>query len=119
MGDCRAIQPCVVGDAAEDVLESINSHAITHLAVPDGPPNPAEHRFKEPAAAFDRLERCFVFEPSGRVARRRSIPSLHRPGVRPQKPTSHRLTAIHDRPVPIHRQCVTATKFFGYKARRV
>jgi hypothetical protein len=57
-----------LGDAAEDVLESINSHAITHLAVPDGAPNPAEHRFKEPAAAFDRLERCFVYDPSGRVA---------------------------------------------------
>jgi hypothetical protein len=57
-----------LGDAAEDVLEAINSHAITHLAVPNGPPNPTEHRFKEPAAAFDRLERCFVYDPSGRVA---------------------------------------------------
>ncbi len=57
----------LAGDAAE-VLESINSHAITHLAVPAGLPQPTAHRFKEPDTAHDRLERCFLYDPCGRVS---------------------------------------------------
>lgn len=57
----------LAGGAAE-VLEAINSHAITHLAVPAGPPQATAHRFKEPATALDRLERCFLYDPSGRVS---------------------------------------------------
>ena len=57
-----------LADDAAEVLESINSHAITHLAVPAGPPQATVHRFKEPATALDRLERCFLYDPSGRVS---------------------------------------------------
>ena len=51
-----------------EVLRSINSHAITHLAVPDGEPEDVAHRFKEPEAAHDRLKRCFAYAPGGSVA---------------------------------------------------
>ena len=57
----------LAGDAA-GVLEAINSHAITHLAVPAGPLQATTHRFKEPATALDRLERCFLYDPCGRVS---------------------------------------------------
>ena len=48
---------------AREVLRSINSHAITHLAIPDGEPKDVTHRFKEPEAAHDRLKRCFAYAP--------------------------------------------------------
>lgn len=50
-----------------EVLRSINSHAITHLAVPDGELKDVVHRFKEPEAAHDRLKRCFAYAPGGSV----------------------------------------------------
>jgi hypothetical protein len=50
-----------------EVLRSINSHAITHLAVPDGEMKDVVHRFKEPEAAHDRLKRCFAYAPGGSV----------------------------------------------------
>ncbi len=48
-------------------LASINSHAITHLLLPDEPERTGMHDFVEPNAALDRLRRCFVYDPSGRT----------------------------------------------------
>jgi hypothetical protein len=50
-----------------DVLAAINAHAITHLLLPDGSVPNAAHYFKEPNIAFDRIERCFLYDPSGRT----------------------------------------------------
>jgi hypothetical protein len=50
------------------VLRAINSHGITHLAVPDGIPHETVHRYKEPEAAIDRIKQCYVYDPSGCVA---------------------------------------------------
>jgi hypothetical protein len=57
----------LVSDAV-DALRSINSHGITHLAVPDGPLRPVVHRYKEPESAMDRIKHCFVYGADGTVA---------------------------------------------------
>lgn len=54
-------------DDGPAVLASINSHAITHLLLPDEPDRDALHSFVEPNAALDRLERCFLYDPTGRT----------------------------------------------------
>jgi hypothetical protein len=51
------------------VLASINTHAITHLAVPDREPQSRPHRYKEPEEALDRLKQAFVYGPEGNVDR--------------------------------------------------
>ncbi len=56
-----------VTDAVE-ALRSLNSHGITHLAVPDAPPRPTAHRYKEPEAALDRIKQCFAYGPNGAAA---------------------------------------------------
>ena len=55
-------------DDGAAALSAINSHAITHLLLPDEPARTAPHDFVEPNAALDRLERCFLYDPSGRTA---------------------------------------------------
>ncbi|MFC3127596.1 hypothetical protein ACFOD4_21235 [Pseudoroseomonas globiformis] len=50
------------------VLEALNDHGITRLAVPDGAPQKAEFPFKEPAAALERIDSAFAYHPSGLVA---------------------------------------------------
>lgn len=55
-------------DDGPAALAAINSHAITHLILPDEPERDALHSFIEPNAALDRLERCFLYDPSGRTA---------------------------------------------------
>ncbi len=54
-------------DDPTEVLRAINSHGITHLAVPDGTPQKTVHRYKEPEAAIDRIKQCYAYDPSGRV----------------------------------------------------
>jgi len=49
------------------VLEAINDRAITRLAVPDIPPVPAAHAWKEPAAARDRIVSTFAYSETGRT----------------------------------------------------
>jgi hypothetical protein len=56
----------IVNDHAQ-VLASINSHGITHLAVPDRDPQPRIHRYKEPEEALDRLKQAFAYGPQGTV----------------------------------------------------
>jgi hypothetical protein len=52
---------------ARAVLDAINDRAITRLAVPDTPPIPIEHEWKEPAAARDRIGSAFAYSATGRV----------------------------------------------------
>lgn len=49
------------------VLSSINSHGITHLAVPAGDALPHYHRYKEPEEALDRLKQAFAYGSLGTV----------------------------------------------------
>ncbi len=56
-----------VSEDPAEVLRAVNSHGITHLAVPDGIPQKTVHRYKEPEAAVDRIKQCFAYEPSGRA----------------------------------------------------
>ncbi|MEQ6902992.1 hypothetical protein [Nocardioides sp. YIM 152588] len=57
------------------LLEAVNAHAITRLALPDGPAgDPAAFRdgpstWAEEASAIDRLRSCFRYGASGDVAR--------------------------------------------------
>lgn len=51
------------------VLEAINDRAISRLAVPDVAPVAAEHSWKEPAAARDRIASAFAYSPTGSVER--------------------------------------------------
>jgi hypothetical protein len=51
----------------DEILASLNSHAITHLLVPDEAARDAVLGFTEPNAALDRLEKCFLYDPSGRT----------------------------------------------------
>jgi hypothetical protein len=57
-----------VPDAIE-ALRSLNSHGITHLAVPDGALTSTAHRYKEPEAALDRIKQCFAYGANGIAAR--------------------------------------------------
>jgi hypothetical protein len=57
-----------VPDDPAAILEAVNDRAITRLAVPDGPVRPARHRWKEPAAALERIVSAFAYSPTGRVS---------------------------------------------------
>jgi hypothetical protein len=48
-----------VSDDPAEVLRAVNSHGITHLAVPDGEPRKTVHRYKEPEAAIDRIKQYY------------------------------------------------------------
>ncbi|MDV3126018.1 hypothetical protein M1247_13910 [Mycobacterium sp. 21AC1] len=61
------------------VLDAVNDRGITRLAVPDVPPRPVEHEYKEPAAARDRIESVFAYSASGQV----DLPDITIHGVRP------------------------------------
>ena len=50
-----------------EVLSAVNNRGITHLLVVNQMSAVAEHRFKEPEAALDRLKRCWAYEPAGSV----------------------------------------------------
>ncbi|HWI75312.1 MAG TPA: hypothetical protein VNT55_25350 [Baekduia sp.] len=56
-----------VANDARRVLDAVNDRAITRLAVPDAPPHPIEHEWKEPAAARDRIRSVFAYSATGRV----------------------------------------------------
>ena len=58
----------LVENDASRVLEALNDRAITRLAVPDGSVAPAEHPWKEPAAARDRIVSAFAYSATGRAA---------------------------------------------------
>src|SRR5262249_31068497 len=58
----------VVPPSAAVVLEAINDRAVSWLAVPDVPPVPAEHSWKEPAAARDGIVGAFAYSASGTTA---------------------------------------------------
>lgn len=49
------------------VLDAINDRAITRLLVPDEPPTPIEHEYKEPAAARDRIVSAYAYSADGRA----------------------------------------------------
>ena len=49
------------------VLDAINDRAITRLLVPDAPPLPVDHEYKEPAAARDRVVSAFAYSADGRA----------------------------------------------------
>lgn len=49
------------------VLEAINDRAITRLVVPDRAPEPAQHGWKEPAQALDRIVDAWAYSPGGSV----------------------------------------------------
>ena len=51
----------------DEILASVNSHAITHLLLPEDMKLDSALGFAEPNAATDRLEHCFLYAPSGRV----------------------------------------------------
>jgi hypothetical protein len=57
-----------VPDDPAAILEAINDRAITRLAVADGLERSARHRWKEPAAALERIVTAFAYSPTGRVA---------------------------------------------------
>lgn len=48
-------------------LATINNCGITHLLLPDEPAREERHNFIEPNAALDRLERCFLYSPTGKT----------------------------------------------------
>jgi hypothetical protein len=50
------------------VLDAVNDRGITRLLVPDAPPRPVEHEYKEPAAARDRIVSAFAYAASGSAA---------------------------------------------------
>ncbi|MEG3123366.1 hypothetical protein U1738_05510 [Sphingomonas sp. GB1N7] len=50
------------------ILREVNNRGITHLVIPDRPRSLANHRFKEPEAAFDRIKQCFIYGVDGEVA---------------------------------------------------
>jgi len=54
-------------EKAVAILASINSHAITHLLVPEGVPTKTPFRYKEKEAAVDRLKQAYLYSPSGAV----------------------------------------------------
>lgn len=55
-------------DDPHAVLAAINNHGITHLLVPDGDPIEVGYDFKEPEAAYERLQLCLAYAPGGEVA---------------------------------------------------
>lgn len=52
----------------DDLLPTINSLAITHLATPAAAGTPARFAYKERETALDRLRQGYVYSPDGRVA---------------------------------------------------
>lgn len=62
------------GDRPVALLEAINSHAITRLALPDGLAGDVDRlaegpsTWAEQSSAIDRIASCFVYGPDGRVA---------------------------------------------------
>ena len=69
-----------LSDHGDELLGSINSHAITHLLLPDTMTLESVLGFAEPNAATDRLERCFLYHPSGRVPNGNISIHSHDPG---------------------------------------
>jgi hypothetical protein len=57
---------CVPADPAT-ILQSINTHAITHLAVTVGATQVGNHVYREQEIAHDRIKQCFAYAPSGSV----------------------------------------------------
>jgi hypothetical protein len=56
----------IVADATQ-LLSSINSHGITHLALPNRDSQSRLHRYKEPEEALDRLKQAFAYGSLGTV----------------------------------------------------
>jgi hypothetical protein len=54
----------VPGDA-DALLQALNDRAITHLALPDGPPADPSYRYKEPEELIDRTRQCYVYAIDG------------------------------------------------------
>ncbi|WP_159999550.1 hypothetical protein [Roseomonas sp. 18066] len=52
-------------DEPAAVLEALNDHGISRLAVPDGAPAVADFAFKEPASALERIASAFAYHPAG------------------------------------------------------
>lgn len=59
----------IVSDPAQ-TLPLINSHGITHLAVPEHKSKSSKHRYKEPEDLLDRLKQAFLYGPDGIVNNR-------------------------------------------------
>jgi hypothetical protein len=57
----------LVGPSPQDLLAAINNCAITHLVLPEGPMIAADHHYKEPDAAHDRIAAAYLYSPGGRV----------------------------------------------------
>jgi hypothetical protein len=47
------------------VLQAINTHAITHLAVTERSVHAGNHVYREQEIAHDRIKQCFAYSPSG------------------------------------------------------
>ncbi|MFT3863296.1 MAG: hypothetical protein QM729_03415 [Solirubrobacterales bacterium] len=58
----------LVADDPRQVLDAVNTAAITRLLVPDLTARPVEHEWKEPAAARERIVSAFLYDASGRTA---------------------------------------------------
>lgn len=56
-----------VENAPHAILEAINDRGITRLVVPDRAPEPAQHGWKEPAQALDRIAGAWAYSPDGSV----------------------------------------------------
>jgi len=62
----------------EDVLAGLNSHAITHVLVPEGVTGgEVGWGYTDPGAAYDRIQACYTYSPSGRVQNSDENISIH------------------------------------------
>ncbi|MBS0366322.1 MAG: hypothetical protein JSR67_10930 [Proteobacteria bacterium] len=51
--------------APSDILQAVNAHAVTHLALPAGIEHEITYRYKEPEEAIDRIRQCYLYGPDG------------------------------------------------------
>ena len=56
-----------LADAPAMILEALNDRAISRLLVVEGEVGQAQHHFKEPASAYDRIKSVLAYSPSGAV----------------------------------------------------
>jgi len=63
------------------VLAAINSHGITHLAVPAGLEDASPHRNGEDQVACDRIKQAFVYSPDGSVPDANVVISASHPNI--------------------------------------
>jgi hypothetical protein len=63
------------------VLAAINSHGVTHLAVPIGRGDTTRHRFGEDHVAYDRIKEAILYSPDGCVPDANIVIRANHPNV--------------------------------------